>query len=158
MNIWTLAYLAAVVAVNASFILVRPLVLGNVVLTVGSLLVGGVLVLRDCAQRAQGHRVLWAMGAGIAITALMSPALALASGGAFAASEGVEWLLFTVTRKPFRERVALSASCALVVDSAAFLLLAGFWGWGSFLAMCASKGLALLLVPLLPDPMGVARG
>jgi uncharacterized PurR-regulated membrane protein YhhQ (DUF165 family) len=158
--IWVAAYLVGVVLVNASFVLVPPLVLGNgaVVLTVGSFLVGGVLVLRDCAQRAQGHRVLVAMVVGIGITALMSPALALASGGAFAASEGVEWLLFTFTGKPFRERVLLSAGAALVVDSAAFLLLAGFWGWPNFAAMCASKALALVLIPVLPDPMAVARG
>lgn len=151
--IWTAAYLASVVAVNWSFLHVPMIHVGPVAWSIGSVIVGGVFVLRDCAQRSVGHRVLAAMAAGLIITAWMSPALALASGGAFAAGETAEWVLFTVTGRPFRERVLLSASVATVIDTLAFLLLAGFFTPANFAVMVASKLVALLVVPMLPDPM-----
>ena len=69
---------------------------------------------------------------------------------AFAASEGLEWLIFTVTRRPFRERVVVSAVPSVVLDSAVFLALAPFpFSWALFLAQIASKLVAVLVfIPL----------
>ena len=151
---WAWAYLASVVALNAAFIWIPMIRLpwGDF-WSVGTLGVGAVYILRDVVQRQVGHRVLALMALGIVVTALMSPALALASGVAFACGEGIEWLIFTVTKKSFRQRVLWSAVPAVVVDTALFLTLAGFFTWTNFGFEIATKMLALVWIRWLPDPL-----
>lgn len=153
-------YLSAVVAVNLAYLHI-PFVLLPWVgpWSVGSILVGAVFIARDYAQRdVGGRRVLVAMSVGIAMTASMSPGLALASGGAFAASEGLEALIFGVTRRPFRERVVWSATPSVVLDSLVFLLLAPFpFSWALFLAQIVSKLLAVLVFIPMSRPRPLVR-
>ena len=81
---------------------------------------------RDLTQEQLGRG--WTFGAilvGAALSALVSPQFALASGTAFLFSETADFLVYT----PLRHRhwlgaVALSNTVGLVVDSALFLLLA----------------------------------
>lgn len=93
----------------------------------GVLWVGLALSLRDATQEQLGRR--WTVAAilvGAALSALLSPSLAVASGVAFLVSEGVDFAVYT----PLRERgrwlmaVALSNTVGLVVDSILFLTLA----------------------------------
>ena len=65
--------------------------------------------------------------------------------------EGVEWLIFTITRKPFRERVLLSVAVAVPVDSLIFLAGIEALSTAQFLVMCASKFVALAWI-WLPRP------
>jgi uncharacterized PurR-regulated membrane protein YhhQ (DUF165 family) len=111
----------------------------------GSLVVGAVFIARDYAQRAVGARwVLLPMAVGLALSCWAAPReIVLWSGLAFAASEGVEWLIFTLTRKPFRERVLLSVGVAVPIDSAIFLGGIGGLSTAQFVVMCLSKFLAL---------------
>jgi uncharacterized PurR-regulated membrane protein YhhQ (DUF165 family) len=92
----------------------------------GTYVAAFVLVLRDLVQRSSGR--LWGLAVivpGIAITALMSPRLALASGVAFALGEVLDFGVYT----PLSRRLgpALFASClaGAVLDTFTFLLLAG---------------------------------
>ena len=129
-------------------------ILGVVIVNVGfshtpeldwfwSLLVGGVLALRDQAQRSWGHGVLLLMlvGAGLSFR-LGAPAVALASAVAFLVSESVDWLVFTLTRRPFHARVLLSVLASAPVDSAVFLALAGLFSWPLFALNVGSKVVA----------------
>ncbi|MBK9446167.1 MAG: VUT family protein [Betaproteobacteria bacterium] len=143
---WTLAYVGSVVLVNAMFILLPPFMAGGVVLTWGSFVVGATFILRDFAQREVGHRVLWATLIGTAITAAMSAELALASGAAFLASELLDWAVFTRLPGSFRCRVVASSLIGAPVDSALFMLLAGFFSWPGVAVMTASKLVALVIV------------
>jgi len=60
-----------------------------------TIVTGLVLVVRDFAQREIGHYVLIAMAIALILTAFAAgPELALASGGAFAIAELVDWALF----------------------------------------------------------------
>lgn len=90
---------------------------------------------RDITQDALGR--WWTVGAivlGAALSAFLSPQLALASGIAFLVSEGLDLAVYS----PLRDRhwlsaVALSNTVGTVVDSALFLWLAFgsldfFWG------------------------------
>lgn len=87
---------------------------------------GLAFTLRDLVQEQLGRR--WTVGAivvGAAISAILSPGLAIASGVAFLASELADFAVYT----PLRERnwllaVALSNTVGLVADSVLFLLLA----------------------------------
>jgi uncharacterized PurR-regulated membrane protein YhhQ (DUF165 family) len=144
--IWTAAYVASVVLVNALFLAFPPFPVGGVMLSWGSFVVGGTFILRDFAQREIGHRVLWATLAGTLVTAAMSPGLAVASGVAFAVSELLDWAVFSRWPGSFRSRVVASNLIGCPADSALFMALAGFFSWGGVLAMTGSKLLALALL------------
>lgn len=105
-----------------------------------SLLVGGVLVLRDFTQRAWGHGCLALMAlAAILSYVLGSPEVALASAVAFSISETTDWLVFTITRRPFAERVLLSTVVSAPIDTTVFLHLAELFDWDLFFIGTGSK-------------------
>lgn len=92
-------------------------------------------VLRDLAQVLLGRRWAWAaIVVGTVLTWwLASPALAVASGVAFAFSESADALIFTplADRGRFALGVAISGYAASAVDSALFVRIAfgSFDGW-----------------------------
>lgn len=92
-----------------------------------TIVTGLVLVVRDFAQREVGHWVLVAMAIALILTALAAgPELALASGGAFAIAELVDWALFTFTKYKLSTRVLLSSAVAAPLDTTLFLYGAEF--------------------------------
>lgn len=112
-----------------------------------SLLVGFVFVLRDLAQRDLGHKVLFAIGVGIALSYLLAdPFVATASAVAFAISEITDWAVYTLYKKPLKQRILISSSISTPVDSAVFMLMLGFFSWYGFFVMVASKMLGALIV------------
>jgi queuosine precursor transporter len=142
--IWTVAYVASVVAVNVIF---------GIVPWLGSFIVGGIFILRDLSQREIGHRVLLASAIGIGISYLMAnPAIATASAVAFGVSEVLDWIVFSRWRGSFRSRVIASSIAGAPVDSALFMLLAGFFAWPGFAVMTGSKLLALAVLPSRSAP------
>lgn len=92
----------------------------------GVLAIGLSFTLRDLVQRRLGRGVaVAAIVAGAALSATLSPQLALASGTAFLLSETMDLLVYT----PLQARnlvvaTAASNTVGLVVDSAVFLVLA----------------------------------
>lgn len=105
-----------------------------------SLLVGSVLVLRDYAQRVWGHACLLLMALAAVLSYLLgSPEVALASATAFAVSETVDWLVYSVTHRPFADRVLLSTAASAPIDSTVFLLLAHLFTWQLLAIGVASK-------------------
>lgn len=112
-----------------------------------SLLVGSVLVLRDYAQRVWGHACLLLMAVAAVLSYVLgSPDVALASATAFAVSETVDWLVYTVTSRPFADRVLLSTAASAPVDTAVFLLLAHLFTWPLMAIGVASKWTAGIVV------------
>jgi uncharacterized PurR-regulated membrane protein YhhQ (DUF165 family) len=151
---WPLLYLGSVILINALFLLVPPFHTPWGMASLGAFGIGGVYIARDCVQRVHGPKLaLILMGLGIAITAIMSPKLALASGSAFAVGEGIEFIIFSSTGRPFRERVAWSAPPGVLADTAVFLLIAGFFSWPNFFFESLSKALALAWIFWLRDPL-----
>jgi hypothetical protein len=131
---WTLGYIALVALVNVGFahVPLLPLPSGDMWPPM-SLAVGLVFVARDFAQREAGHGViLLAMLAGGALSyAMADPFIAFASVAAFLVSEAADWLLYTVSRRPFHERILWSSALSTPLDSAVFLALIGhlsIWG------------------------------
>jgi uncharacterized PurR-regulated membrane protein YhhQ (DUF165 family) len=132
-------YLVAIVLINIGFMYV-PLFHGWPPV---SLAVGLVFVLRDFAQKEIGHRVLFVMLLGAALSYWMaSPAIAIASCAAYAAGEGIDWLVYTFSKRPLSQRVLLSSALGTPIDSAVFLGLIGFFSWSGVALMTLSKLLA----------------
>lgn len=142
--IWTAAYVSSVVAVNWAFTVLPMISTPWGPISPGTVLVGGIFILRDFSQREIGHRVLGATLLGIGISYVMAdPFVALASAAAFGASEIVDWAIYTVTRRPFKQRVVASSLVSVPVDTAVFLGMLGWLSFPGFVLMCATKWIAL---------------
>lgn len=125
--IYLAAYIATIFAANWSIQTFGLVPVGfGLMAPAGVYFVGLAFTFRDLAQESVGRR--WIVGAifiGAALSAIVSPAFALASGVAFLASELADFAVYT----PLRQRgwlraVAASNAVGLVVDSALFLWLA----------------------------------
>jgi len=87
-----------------------------------TMVTGMVFVIRDFVQREMGHRVLILMAIAVAWSFFYAwPVIALASGIAFAISEGVDWLIFTFTKYRLSTRILISSAVAAPVDTTVFL-------------------------------------
>ncbi|MFD1625868.1 preQ0 transporter [Azospirillum griseum] len=132
--IWLSAYIGSILAINYAFSLFPHLDL------VWSCWVGLIFVLRDMVQVRFGHWALAAMLAGTVLSYLLAdPFVATASVAAFAVSELIDWLVFTVTKRPLRDRLWLSAALSVPVDTALFFGMLGVWDPGVWAASLASK-------------------
>ena len=109
--------------------------------------VGLIFIVRDYAQRDHGHRVLVAMLAALVISYYMaSPIVAIASACAFAVSESIDWLIYTVLKKPFAMRVFASSLISTPIDSAVFLYMIGHFSIVGVVLMTFAKMLPAIVV------------
>lgn len=144
---YTLAYVASILAVNIGFMVVPMVPIGSEMWAPMSLLVGAIFVLRDFAQREVGHGVLIAMLIGAVLSYwLASPFVAVASVVAFMISETADWIVYSVTKRPLRQRIVLSSLIGTPLDSAVFLLMIGAFSWLGCALMIASKMIAALVI------------
>jgi hypothetical protein len=92
----------------------------------GVLAAGLALTLRDYTQEWLGRAAaVGCIVAGAALSALLSPGLALASGAAFLISEAADMAVYTPLRaRSWLGAIVLSNTVGLVIDSALFLWLA----------------------------------
>lgn len=117
--------------------------------TAGTFAAGAALLLRDAVQVALGKvAVFAAIVAGIAVSYIVAdPFIAIASAVAFAASEFVDFAVFTPLRKNSIARAVLVSSIVSApVDTVLFLQIAGFGvTWqavvGQFIVKTAMAGL-----------------
>jgi len=93
----------------------------------GVLWAGVALTMRDLVQRRLGFWWSWgAVALGAALSALLDPGLALASGGAFFLAETLDLFVYTpLQRKNLIGAVVASNIVGLIADSLVFLWLAG---------------------------------
>lgn len=132
--IWLAAYIGSVLAINYAFSLAPHLDL------IWSCWAGLIYILRDMVQVRFGHWSLAAMLAGTVLSYLLSdPFVATASVAAFAVSELIDWAVFTVTRRPLRDRLWISAALSVPVDTAIFFGMLGIWESAVWAASLASK-------------------
>lgn len=150
---WVYVYVALIPLVNWSFAHVPtvPMWDGGAWSPM-AIVTGLILVVRDFAQREVGHWIFIPLLIGVAISfAMAPPAIALASALAFAISEVVDWLVFTVSKRPLSQRVLLSSAIGAPMDSMGFwylasLSVAGVFTWSTILTAIASKMLGAYVV------------
>lgn len=147
---WVAAYILSIVVVNWLFIALPVIETPLGVWPPASLIVGFVLILRDLAQRQVGHYVLIAMLAAGGITYFMvDPAVAVASVAAFLVSETADWIVYTATKRPLRDRILASSAVSAPLDSAVFLGIIGILTPASFILQSLSKLAGAILVWLI---------
>jgi uncharacterized PurR-regulated membrane protein YhhQ (DUF165 family) len=140
-------YVALILLVNLMFSWIPLIETPIGMLSPTALVVGIVFVARDYAQRAIGHWVLAGIVVGAALTWwLADPFVAYASVAAFVASEITDWLLYTVTKKPFYKRVWISSLISTPIDTAVFLFLISQVHIGTFILMVLSKLVAAAVI------------
>lgn len=113
--LFLIAYISSVVLINFAFSAAPHL---DVIWSAWG---GLVFVLRDMVQTRFGHGAILAMLAALVLSYVTSePTIALASATAFAVSECIDWLVFTVTKRPLRDRLWLSSALSIPVDTFIF--------------------------------------
>lgn len=141
--VWILAYLGTIVGINAAFSWHPEL---DYIWAIG---VGLIFIFRDMVQRYVGHWSLAFMALALVVSYLMAdPFVAIASATAFAASETIDWVVFTITKKPLADRLFYSAALSIPVDTAIFFGMIGLWAplpWAIALASKTSGVLAVWL-------------
>lgn len=146
-SIPVVAYIATVVLVNVGFSFVPMISTPIGLLSPMAVVVGAVFVIRDYAQRRAGHGVLIAMGLATALSyVLADPYVAIASAIAFAASEIADYLVYSFTRRSFRERVLISSLVSAPIDTAVFLFGINGFTIGTFVLMVLSKLVAAAII------------
>lgn len=148
LSLWPLAYISTIVVVNLGFSYVPPVDVGFGLFSPMALVVGFVFIVRDFAQRAVGDvLVLIPMAIGLALSYVMAdPFVATASAVAFLVAEGIDWVVFTVTKKPMRKRIIISNAVSIPVDSFVFLYFVGIFTPATFAMMVVSKLAATVLI------------
>ncbi len=142
--LWLAAYIGSILAINFAFSLFPHLDL------VWSCWAGLIFILRDMVQVRFGHWALAAMLGGTVLSYLLTdPVVATASVLAFAVSEMIDWAVFTVTRRPLRDRLWISAALSVPVDTAIFFGMLDIWDPAVWAASFASKLLGVSVVWLL---------
>ncbi|SDS03504.1 preQ0 transporter [Pseudomonas fuscovaginae UPB0736] len=118
--LFLIAYIASVVLINFAFSSAPHLDI------IWSAWGGLVFVLRDMVQTRFGHGAIVAMLVALLLSYVTSdPAIALASATAFAVSECIDWLVFTVTRRPLHDRLWISSALSIPLDTFIFFGLIG---------------------------------
>ena len=144
---WVAGYVAAIVVVNWLFAALPMVETPLGAWPPASLIVGFVLILRDMAQREVGHYVLIAMlAAGVITYVMVDPFIAIASVSAFLVSETADWIVYTVTKRPLRDRILASSAVSSPLDSVVFLGLIGFLSPASFILQTLSKFAGALVI------------
>lgn len=140
-------YVFSILFLNLGFSFVPMIMTPIGLLSPMALVAGVVFILRDFVQRELGHYVIlfMAIGAGLSF-ALADPFVAVASVTAFAISELADWLLYTITKRPFKDRILLSSAVSTPVDTAVFLLMISSLTTGTFILMVLSKMVAALAI------------
>ena len=127
--IWLALYVLSIVAANVTLAVIGIVPVGfGLMAPAGVLWAGIALTLRDLVHDALGR--WWAVGAivaGAALSSLISPAFAMASGIAFLVSELADLGVYApIRRRHWLTAITLSNTVGLVVDSVLFCWLAGF--------------------------------
>ena len=118
--LFLIAYISSVVLINFAFSTAPHL---DVIWSAWG---GLVFILRDMVQTRFGHGAIIAMLAALVLSYVTSdPAIALASATAFAVSECIDWLVFSITKRPLHDRLWISSALSIPLDTFIFFGLVG---------------------------------
>ena len=97
-------------------------------------------MLRDMVQTRFGHGALIAMLVALVLSYITSdPSIALASATAFAVSECIDWLVFSITKRPLHDRLWISSALSIPIDTFIFFGMIDAFTPGVIITAMASK-------------------
>lgn len=121
---WSSAYVCFILSINWTVYGVADWHVFGAQIPPALFAAGAVFVLRDFAQREIGQKVLGAtLLAAVGSYFVAGGWIALASATAFVISETVDQVVFTVLRKPLKDRILVSSAISVPIDSLVFLYL-----------------------------------
>ena len=140
---WSIVYVVSIVLVNWLFTIIPPIGIWQPT----SVIVGLTFIFRDMAQREVGHWVFGVMLLGGIISYFMAdPFVAMASVVAFMISESVDWVVYTFTKRPLKDRILLSSTIGTPIDTVVFTVMIGILSPANFIVMTASKMIGAIVV------------
>ncbi len=132
-TVWPLIYLLSIVGSNLLLLWLPMVNLFGVMIPPAIATFGFVFVFRDFAQREIGHAVLGVMVLAAVLTYhLAGPEMALASIVAFSLGELIDWFVYSVLKRPFSQRVAISSVTGVLVDTFVFFHALGILDVATF--------------------------
>lgn len=145
--LYSISYIIAIVLVNLAFEHLPLLNIAGSPVSSADILVGGIYVFRDLAQREIKHYILIAMLIGAVLSYwLADHGVAIASLTAFIIGEAIDWSIYSFTRKPLSQRLLLSSAISIPFDSAVFLYMVNSLNWPGFLLLSLCKIVGVILV------------
>ena len=140
-------YLASILGANWLVIQYGIIDLGFIMFPAGAVLIGLTFSARDFVQRRYGKWGAWVwMLVATGITVVFNQKIALASGTAFLVAEGIDWSVYTISKRSFRQRIILSNLIGTPLDSLIFVCLAFGWVWPAIWGQTLIKFLSSLMV------------
>ena len=148
---WLLAFAAVIILANLLTSTYGLVTILGLTATAGTWVAGLGFVVRDGLHESGGWRwVAVAIGVGCLLSAALSPRLALASAVAFALSETCDWGVYAPLRRRGRPLAAVTSNVVgSIVDTLAFLLIAGFPLAGAWTQVLIKVAVTTLTVGVL---------
>jgi len=144
---WGLMYLVSIMLGNLFVIWFGIVHCLGLTFPAGVVFIGLTFSFRDFMQRHWGKWGAWVwMLAATVITLFLNWQVAVASVVAFIVSEGLDWVVFTYFRWPFRKRIYLSNLVSCPMDSLLFVTIAFGPVWPAIWGQALIKYLSGLLV------------
>lgn len=144
---YNIVYVILIVLINSLFVYVPTYQVWGSTFSPADMAVGAVYVLRDLAQRENGHWVIVSMLLGCFISYLLpEKAIAIASLTAFTVGETIDWGIYTYTRKPLSERILWSSLISVPIDSYIFLHMVDMLTWLNGVLLIFSKFMGVLFI------------
>ena len=144
-------YLGTILLANFLVIQFGIVNLGFIMFPAGAVCIGLTFSARDFVQRKYGKWGAWIwMLIATGITIIFNRKIAMASGTAFLVAEGMDWLIYTVTKKPLATRIFLSNLIGTPLDSLIFVTMAFGFIWPAVWGQTVIKFLSsLIVIPFL---------
>jgi len=142
-----LFYLGSILLANWLVIQFGIIKLGFLIFPAGAVAIGLTFSARDFVQRKYGKWGAWIwMLVATVITVIFNRKIALASGTAFLVAEAVDWLIYTISKRSFSQRIVLSNLLGTPLDSLIFVTLAFGFVWPAIWGQTIIKFISSILV------------
>ena len=144
---YTFCYFILIILVNSLFVYIPVFEFANTSFSPADMAVGSVYVLRDLSQREIRHWIILVMLLGCGISYLLpEKSVALASLAAFTVGETIDWLIFTISKKPLSQRLLISSVISVPADSFIFLYLVNMLNWLNCVMLVLSKCIGIMII------------
>ena len=148
---WAISYMLSIIIANLVVDYFGIVKFADLIFPAGAIFIGLTFSLRDFTQRYWGNQKVWYfILISAALTTYMNWKIALACVTAFLVSEAIDWLVFTISKKPLHHRIWISNLFSTPIDSILFVVIAFGWNFDAIWGQAIIKYLSgLLVIPFI---------